>query len=269
MKQLYISLRFLCVTLIILFIIFFNNIIWAQSPKKSVKKITYKEKIINPEGSKRTAGTRILLMTDSGNMVIRLYDSTPLHRDNFITKVKDGFYDSLLFHRVIKGFMIQGGDPDSKNAKLGVLLGEGEAPGGRIPAEFKPYLFHKKGVLAAARDDNPEKASSNCQFYIVQGKKITDGRFDTLEKKTGHTIPIDQKEIYKTLGGAPHLDQRYTVYGEVEIGMEVIDKIANVLTDSNDRPLNDVRMKMKVLPDEEVDKLWEAAFPKSKKTSDH
>lgn len=199
--------------------------------------------------------TRILLSTDSGNMVIRLYDSTPLHRDNFIEKVKAGFYDSLLFHRVIKDFMIQGGDPNSKNAKPGEMLGAGSAPGPNVPAEFKPYFFHKKGVLAAARDNNPQKSSSNCQFYIVQGKKYTDDELKQMEQRMNKTFTPEQKDIYKTIGGTPFLDGNYTVYGEVEMGENVIDKIASVPTAAADRPVSDVRMKMKVLTAKELKSL--------------
>src|SRR5215471_5089943 len=126
-------------------------------------------------------GRLVEVKTDYGTMIIKLYDSTPLHRDNFINLVKQGFYDSLLFHRVIEGFMIQGGDPNSKNADSTALLGNGEGPGGMIPAEFRQGLFHKKGALAMARTDNPEKASSNCQFYIVQGQVYDEGQLNQFE----------------------------------------------------------------------------------------
>lgn len=190
---------------------------------------------------------KVTVSTDFGTMVIRLYDQTPLHRDNFIKLVKRHFYDSLLFHRVIRDFMIQGGDPESKRAKPGAQLGNGSV-GYTVPAEFQLDLFHKKGVLAAARDNNPAKASDGCQFYIVQGKKFTDGQLDTLEQTRlgGRKIPLDQREVYKTLGGTPHLDQNYTVFGEVIKGMEVIDSIAAVKTDRNNRPLQDVRMKVRL-----------------------
>lgn len=193
------------------------------------------------------------ITTNFGVMVVRLSDSTPLHRDNFIKLVQQGFYDSLLFHRVIPQFMIQGGDPTSKNAEKGTMLGEGEAPGSRIPAEFKPSLFHKKGVIAMARDDNPEKASSNCQFYIVEGKVFTDSSLNKLEAnriwptRPSFYFPDEHRKVYTTLGGTPHLDGNYTVFGEVIKGIEVISKIANQPRDSNDRPLQDVRMKMRML----------------------
>lgn len=187
----------------------------------------------------------VLLQTTMGDIVVRLSDSTPLHRDNFLKLVKTGYFDSVLFHRVIKDFMIQGGDPDSKNAPAGQPLGNG-GPAYTIPAEFRQSLFHKKGVIAAARDNNPQKASSGSQFYIVQGKKFTDADLENLENnRLKRKIPADQKEVYKTLGGTPHLDQNYTVFGEVVRGLEVVDKIAAVETSKasdRDRPLQDVRI---------------------------
>lgn len=190
---------------------------------------------------------KVKLTTPYGKMIILLYDETPLHRDNFIKLVKQHFYDSTLFHRVIKNFMIQGGDPTSKRAQPGdTTLGEGDV-GYTIPAEFNMKLFHKRGVLAAARDDNPAKASSGCQFYIVQGKKFTDSTLNVVEtKRLKHKIPAYQREVYKTTGGTPHLDQGYTVFGEVIKGLEVIDRIANEPTDKRDRPLKDIRMKIRM-----------------------
>jgi len=193
------------------------------------------------------------ITTDYGIMVAKLYDSTPLHRDNFVKLVEQKFYDSLLFHRVIGQFMIQGGDPASKNAADGVQLGDGSAPGERIPAEFKPYFFHKKGVLAAARDDNPAKASSNCQFYIVQGKVLNEQELnDVFNKRVAVANPNfkytpAQKEVYARLGGTPFLDQGYTVFGEVISGLDVIDKIANLPKDAANRPAQNVRMKIRLL----------------------
>ncbi|SEK63154.1 peptidyl-prolyl cis-trans isomerase B (cyclophilin B) [Chitinophaga rupis] len=191
---------------------------------------------------------KVKVTTPYGTMIIQLYDQTPLHRNNFIKLAKAHFYDSILFHRVIKGFMIQGGDPESKHAQPGAMLGNGEN-GYTVPAEFRLDLFHKKGVLAAARDDNPAKASSGCQFYIVQGKKWTDAELDQLEQGRlgGRKIPVDQREIYKTIGGTPQLDQSYTIFGQVIAGMEVIDKIADMKTDGNDRPLTDVPMKIRLV----------------------
>ena len=187
-----------------------------------------------------------MITTDYGNMVLELYNKTPLHRDNFIKLVKEHFYDSLLFHRVIKGFMIQGGDPESKHAKPGQFLGEGSLKY-TIPAEFDTSLFHKKGALAAAREadaDNPEKRSSSTQFYIVQGVPVTDAQMDRIEDKMNIKIPENHRKIYRTIGGAPFLDMNYTVFGEVISGLDVIDKIANEPTDENNRPLKNIRMKI-------------------------
>ncbi len=188
----------------------------------------------------------VLLETSMGDMVVRLSDSTPLHRDNFLKLVKMGYYDGILFHRVINHFMIQAGDPESKNAEYGKMLGNG-GPAYTIPVEFKPGLFHKKGVIAAARDNNPQKASSGSQFYIVQGKVFTDEDLDKVEitRLGGRKIPADQREVYKTLGGTPHLDQNYTVFGELISGFDVLDKIAAVPTNKTtapDRPETDVKI---------------------------
>src|SRR5882724_7386881 len=157
------------------------------------------------------------MVTVKGTMVLRLSDSTPLHRDNFLRLVQQHYYDSLLFHRVIKNFMIQAGDPASKRPPADGQLGGGD-PGYKIPAEFRPGLFHKKGALAAARqgdNTNPQKASSGSQFYIVQGRVFTDQGLDSVEtfRLGGRKIPPVQREVYKTLGGVPHLDQNYTVFG--------------------------------------------------------
>jgi peptidyl-prolyl cis-trans isomerase B (cyclophilin B) len=198
-------------------------------------------------------GRLVEVKTDYGTMIIKLYDSTPLHRDNFIKLVKQGFYDSLLFHRVIKDFMIQGGDPTSKDADSTAMLGNGEGPGDMIPAEFRSNLIHKKGALAMARTDNPAKASSNCQFYIVEGKVTSDTMLNQIEcgirqgSNIGFYYTDAQRNLYKTVGGTPFLDQNYTVFGEVIKGLDVIDKIAAAQTDPNDRPLKNVRMKMRML----------------------
>jgi len=189
----------------------------------------------------------ILMQTTMGDIVIRLSDSTPLHRDNFLKLVKVGYYDSVLFHRVIQNFMVQAGDPNSKRASAGQTLGNGGPPY-TVPAEFRTTLFHKKGAIAAARTGdnvNPQKASSGSQFYIVQGKVFTDAGLDSLEtfRLNGRKIPAEQRAVYKTIGGTPHLDQGYTVYGEVVKGLDVIDKIATVQTSRpQDKPLQDVRI---------------------------
>lgn len=191
----------------------------------------------------------VLLQTSIGTITVRLSDLTPLHRDNFIRLVKSRYYDGLLFHRVINRFMIQSGDPDSRNAPPGKPLGDG-GPAYTIPAEFRPELFHKKGVIAAARDGddvNPSKASSASQFYLTQGRIFTSSQLDSLEMKrlNGRKIPESQRAVYTTLGGVPHLDQNYTVFGEVIKGMDVIDSIAAVPTSKGkdkDRPLNDVKI---------------------------
>jgi peptidyl-prolyl cis-trans isomerase B (cyclophilin B) len=172
-----------------------------------------------------------------------LYDQTPLHRDNFIKLVDNHFYDSLLFHRVIAGFMIQGGDPESKSAVPNQLLGKGDI-GYTIPAEFDSTLFHKKGALAAARTLNAQKASSGCQFYIVQGKKMTDQELSAIENLKGLYFSPTKRKAYTELGGTPKLDMDYTVFGEVETGMEVVDRIARSQKNELNRPNTDIRMKM-------------------------
>lgn len=186
------------------------------------------------------------ITTDYGNMVVKLYNETPQHRDNFIKLVKEGFYDGLLFHRVINHFMIQGGDPESRNAAPNQMLGNGTL-GYRVPAEFVPGLIHKKGVLAAARDNNPEKASSSCQFYLVQGNVWPGDRLQMMAQQMGKTLTKQQIDTYTTVGGTPHLDGDYTVFGEVVEGVEVIDKIAAVPCGPMDRPVKDVKMSMKII----------------------
>ena len=201
--------------------------------------LAQKDSVVTRKDRKRD----VLLQTNYGDITIRLSDSTPLHRDNFLKLTKTHFYDSVLFHRVIKNFMIQGGDPDSKNAAAGKPLGNG-GPAYRIPAEFRQTLFHRKGVIAAARDNNPEKASSGSQFYITQGKIFTDAGLDSVETyRLKRKIPANHREVYKTAGGVPHLDQNYTVFGEVVKGLDVVDKIADVKTSKGtdkDRPIDNV-----------------------------
>ncbi len=190
--------------------------------------------------------TTVLISTPYGEMKAILYNETPQHRDNFIKIVKQGVLDSTLFHRVIKEFMIQGGDPESKTAKKGQMLGSGDL-GYRVPAEFSENIIHKKGALAAARDMNPQKASSACQFYICQGKVYTPAELDQFEMRLGKRFSSLQRSTYTNEGGVPFLDGDYTVFGQVVEGIEVIDKIAAVQTDRNDRPLEDIRMTVKIV----------------------
>jgi len=243
---------------------------------------------------------KVKISTTLGDIIVRLYDETPSHRDNFLKLAREGFYDGTLFHRVIKDFMIQGGDPDSKDAPKGKQLGCGDV-GYTIPAEFNPALFHKRGALSAARQGdqvNPEKRSSGCQFYIVWGQKYSSGQIGQLEKQTfmkalqaefnelvrqrrdqimdmrrnrdqaglsalqeeleatanalvaqkgTGKLSQAQKDAYTTLGGTPFLDMDYTVFGEVEQGLEIVGKIQEVSTDGNDRPLDDLKMTVTVI----------------------
>ena len=204
---------------------------------------------------------KMKIETSEGDITLKLYNETPLHRDNFIRLVKSKFYDGVLFHRIIDQFMIQGGDPNSKDAMPGKMLGDGDV-GYTIPAEFRtPQLYHKRGVLAAARegdDENPEKASSGCQFYIVVGKQFTNEQLDEMEvsqiKKYGHANDSTYKfseqarTDYTTIGGTPHLDGNYTVFGEILTGMDVVDRIAQARTNRVDRPIEDIRIhKMRLI----------------------
>lgn len=261
----------------------------------------------------------VTISTDYGDMHAILYDETPKHKENFIKLAKEGFYDSLLFHRVIEDFMIQAGDPNSKNATKGAPLGSG-GPGYQIPAEFNKDLFHVKGALSAARlpdNMNPKKESSGSQFYIVQGRKWTEEELTTDMNKLGmaaqqlmsrgdqdsvkqmliniyqtqgpeaygkklmemkdyitEVMQVDvSKEIaperlkaYTTIGGVPHLDDEYTVFGRVIDGLDIIDKIAAQPTDQRDRPLTDIRMMVSVeeMPKKKITKLYGYEFPKEK-----
>jgi peptidyl-prolyl cis-trans isomerase B (cyclophilin B) len=241
------------ISIILSAMLFFTAGINAQTKKPATKKPPAKSTTLKKPATKKTtpvpvSGVRVKVTTDSGVIVIRLYDKTPKHRDNFIKLANEHFFDSLLFHRVINGFMIQGGDPQSKNAQPGAMLGSGDV-GYLVPGEFDTTLFHKKGALAAARTSNPEKASSGCQFYIVQGKKYTDDELNMVEMQKGIKYSPKKRNIYKTIGGTPILDMDYTVFGEVESGLEVIDKIASVPTNGYpyDRPLGDVRMYIEVI----------------------
>lgn len=215
----------------------------------------YKVKLTAVKGSKESVMEQevvidppkdclISMETSMGSLTIRLYDGTPKHRDNFIKLVESGFYDGLLFHRVMGGFMIQGGDPNSKNAKPGQRLGTG-GPGYTVPQEFSQEFVHVKGALAAARQPdrvNPKKNSSGSQFYIVDGKTYTEESLAPIETKLGFKYSEEMKNQYITNGGTPFLDMEYTVFGMVEKGIEVIDAIAESRTDAANRPTEDVKI---------------------------
>ncbi len=184
--------------------------------------------------------TKVLIHTDMGDIKVMLYDDTPLHRDNFVKLAKEGFYNGAIFHRVIKEFMIQGGGAPAGKEEVSY----------RIPAEIKVNHIHKKGALAAARmgdQINPKKESSGSQFYIVQGVKYTDAQLNQFEAQRGLKFSPEQRKAYTTVGGTPHLDGGYTVFGEVISGIEVVDKIAAVKTAAGDKPLTDIKMTVKVL----------------------
>ncbi len=187
--------------------------------------------------------------TDYGTMLVELFDSTPKHQENFIKLVEQHYFDSLLFHRVINGFMVQGGDPDSRRAKPGAALGSG-GPNYTVQAEFADTLIHLKGALAAARQGdqvNPQKRSSGSQFFLVQGRPVNAQTLDQLESQKGRRYSTAQRQAYEKFGGTPFLDWEYTVFGRVIKGLEIIDEIAAVQTDSRDRPAKDVRMKIRVI----------------------
>ncbi len=201
-------------------------------------------------GAPQDNSTVVVMETTHGTIELKLYDDTPRHRDNFISLVKESFYDSLLFHRVVPNFMIQSGDPDSKYAPAGVLLGEGDLDY-RLEPEIKPHLFHKRGALAAAResdDVNPGKKSSASQFYIVYGDEYTKESLKLMimktERRTGYRMKMSSEQLntYIKEGGAPYLDGEYTVFGEVISGMDVVASIQEVERDSLNRPLDDVRI---------------------------
>lgn len=191
--------------------------------------------------------TKVLIKTTRGDITVELYNETPKHRDNFIHLCKEHFYDSLLFHRVIRSFMIQTGDPESKGADIYKHLGNG-GPGYTIPAEIQfPKLYHKRGALAAARQGdmvNPERESSGSQFYIVWGKKYTENELDNMEevlsKREGIIFPKEVRKTYRTIGGTPHLDGSYSVFGEVVDGLNVVEDIQNSSVNMEDRPRTDV-----------------------------
>jgi peptidyl-prolyl cis-trans isomerase B (cyclophilin B) len=216
-----------------------------------MKKLTYILLLLAVVSCGTQKNMKVRMYTTAGAIDLLLYDDTPKHKENFLKLVKEQQFDSLLFHRVIKDFMIQGGDPSSKNAPAGTLLGEGDL-GYTIEPEFMPDVhFHRRGVLAAARegdDVNPTKASSASQFYIVWGQVYTKEQLDKFKefykRRTGRELVItpEQQQVYTTVGGTPHLDGEYTVFGEVIGGLEVVEKIQSVPCDGNDRPLEDVRI---------------------------
>ena len=231
-----------------------------QPTHRYLKSGTYSVKLTATKGKKQNSTEMELdlkapkeclvqISTDYGDMVVQLYNETPQHRDNFLKLAEEGFYDGLMFHRIISGFMIQGGDPNSRDATVETSLGSG-GPGYQIPAEFDENFVHIKGALAAARTGdmvNPEKKSSGSQFYIVQGEVVGGDMLDLLEARTGHAYSPAQREAYATLGGTPHLDGAYTVFGRVIEGLDVIDKIAAADTDGRDRPKKDIRMQVEVI----------------------
>ncbi len=216
----------------------------TQAEETAQKKVNTEQK--TPKKKKKNVKdmTKVLLKTSMGDITIALYDETPLHKENFIKLVNDKYYDGVLFHRIIQNFMIQTGDPESKNAKAGQMLGNG-GPGYTIPAEFVPECYHKRGAVAAARmgdNVNPKKESSGSQFYIVDGQVFNTTMLNRVIQMTKKTFSQEQINTYTSIGGAPHLDGDYTVFGEVISGMEVVDKIAAQAKDGRDRPIQDIQI---------------------------
>ncbi len=241
----------------LLSMIFFGAVVFYSCNNSNASKSIANQEVDKPEQSapkpaekQEQKETLAKIHTEYGDIIVKLYNGTPKHRDNFIKLADSGYYNGTLFHRVIQHFMIQGGDPDSKGAPAGVMLGNGD-PGYTIPAEIMPdKYFHKRGALAAARlgdNVNPTRASSGSQFYIVQGQVFNDTLLDFYEQKMGVKFTPQQRKAYTTVGGAPHLDGGYTVFGEVVKGMDVVDKIAAVKTDKNDRPLKDIKMDISII----------------------
>jgi peptidyl-prolyl cis-trans isomerase B (cyclophilin B) len=209
----------------------------------------------------------VTLTTSKGKAHIILYDETPIHKANFLKLANEKFYDSLLFHRVIEKFMIQGGDPNSKKAAPGARLGSGGSNMERLPYEFVSTRVHKKGALAAARDNNPEKKSSGCQFYIVQGRKFSDEELTKNERNNNIIYTPQQRADYIALGGTPFLDNKYTVFGEVLDNLDLIDEIVAVQKDEADRPVEDITMSITVkkMRKKKISKLYGYKFEKKNK----
>jgi cyclophilin family peptidyl-prolyl cis-trans isomerase len=190
---------------------------------------------------------KVKIETEYGNIIVMLYDNTPLNTGNMVKVAKEHGYDGTLFHRVIPQFMIQGGDPDSKNAKPGQALGSGGLKY-TVPAEINEVYYHKRGALGVARDNTPDKSGSAMQFYLVVGKKLSEEELNSITMRTGRKYTPEQRETYKTMGGTPHLDGNYTVFGEVIEGMDIVDKIALEPRDPRDRPNKDIHLlKVKVM----------------------
>ena len=206
-----------------------------------IKKILALAIVCNSVSGLKAQTNKIEMITDSGRIVIMLYDNTPKNSGNMLKNAKEHVYDSTMFHRVIPQFMIQGGDTTSRHARPGMPLGMGGL-GYTVPAEINDSDFHKRGAVAVARTNTPDKSGSACQFYIVVGKRCTDPELDNIARQKGLHYTEKQKEIYRTQGGTPHLDGDYTVFGEVIEGMDVVDKIVSVPCDRNNRPKGDIRM---------------------------
>lgn len=206
-----------------------------------MKKILLLVLLLNCTTALFAQTNRVVIETEYGKIVAVLYDNTPQNTANMVKLAKEHYYDSTLWHRVIPNFVIQGGDPNSKHAKPGENLGNGDL-GYRVPAEINDSNIHKRGALGVARDNTPDKSGSACQFYIVVGKTYTDADLDKMAARTGFKYTAAQKEVYKTQGGVPHLDGNYTVFGEVVEGMDIVDKIANTPRNQADRPDTDVHI---------------------------
>jgi cyclophilin family peptidyl-prolyl cis-trans isomerase len=206
---------------------------------------TLNQPVANPDKPMKTKVKGLVIETDMGDMTIKLYDSTPQYRDNFVKLVREGYYDDLLIHRVIKDFCIQTGAADTRLAEPDDVVGW-KGPGYTLPAHIVPGLFHRRGVVGSPRKpdtDNSRKRSEGSQFYIITGRLYTDPEFDELEKETGHKYTEEQRNVYRTIGGAPHLDGAYTIFGEVIQGLEVADRISLVEVRSDMRPTKDIRLK--------------------------